>query len=557
MSTSAPGDSGWRPPRPGVLLATGLLAASLLDRVGWARLAQWREDQATNLWLGFTRGPLDLPVGLVSSVGLPNPNGMPLLGVALSRLPGLCAVSWTLGAIQAALVVALCFSLSLGLVERVALSMVLLSSVLLRAASVEFWNQWLLTTLDLAFAVTVVRYLRRPTLAWLPAWTLLAVAAPAIYLAGVVNAVVFAGVAVLLLLVHPPGSTPVVRAAAIGGSVLVAGASAVVTWIPYAGAVGLAGVAAASDVALSTRLHGAGWAVLLSPSWWPFSWVGPGSFVILQSSPEVLSPLAGTARSWTETLLVVQYAVLLAAVAGAAWRWRALRTDSRVDGMGLARRQVAWIASIPSAAYVVAPLLGGPVLALGERMDMALQWFPLLLVVWFAGPAVLPLPPGAGRWLRGAGLAVALLLTGASLTLGRAVQDSYLGYRGPVLVPADVPLSDKVAVVDLIASDWRTRGGEASVPVDYDLGGGAWDWVPSFGRRLETWYPAPMTLGRAFDYEFLRRHGLSNAQEGAERAPPGGGRYVVSYLALPPPPTPGREARHVPVGRLRVTIVDR
>src|SRR3990172_3844583 len=85
-------------PSPGKLPAKKILTGFLVcfvfgliifDRVGWASVAQWREDQATNLWLGYTRGPLDLPVGLISSYDIPNPNGLPLLAIALSRLPGL------------------------------------------------------------------------------------------------------------------------------------------------------------------------------------------------------------------------------------------------------------------------------------------------------------------------------------------------------------------------------------------------------------------------------------------------------------------------------------
>lgn len=541
----------------GAIVAAALLVASSLDRLTWARLAQWREDQATNLWLGFTRSLLEIPVGLVSSTGTPNPNGMPLLAIPLSRLPGLLAVSWVLGTIQAALVVALCFSLSLRAIERSVLALVLLSSVLLRASSVEFWNQWVLLSLNLAFATSVVRYLRRPTLGWLPVWALLVTVAPSLYLAGLVNGLVYAGAAGLLLVVLPPVSSPTTRRVAISLSVVVGIASLWVTWIPYAREVGLAGIEAASPLGPWPRILGAAASLVLSPLWYPGPWLGPSSFVILQSSPEVLSSRAVDALGWTHLLLGAQHLTFLLALALFLWSRFTPRVGVARPACPAACHEVAWLAGIVAAAYVVSPLAGGPVWARGARMDMALQWFPLLVIVWFGGAMVLPLPPARHGLARAATVAIAILLVAANLVLGHAVEGSYLSYRGPVLVPADVTLQDKVEVVDRIAADWRARGAGTSVPVDYDLGGGAWDWVPSFGRKLERWYPAPMTLGRAFDYELLRRHGLANTQEGKARAPPGNGQYVVGYPWMPPPSPPGRPVHHVPIGRLRLTIVDR
>ncbi len=541
----------------GAFVAASLLVASSIDRLGWARLAQWREDQATNLWLGFTRSVSELPVGLVSSVGIPNPNGMPLLAIPLSRLPGLYAVSWALGIVQAALVVGLCFSLSLGLIQRTALALVLLSSVLLRASSVEFWNNWVLVSLNLAFAISVVRYLRRPSLRWLPVWAFLVMLAPSLYLAGLVNGIVYAGTAGLLLFAHRPVSSPMTRRLAISASAAVVIASAWATWIPYAREVGWAGIHAASPQGPATRILGAAASLVRSPLWHPGPWLDASSFVILQSSREILSSRAQAALGWTHRLLAAQVLTLLLVFALFVWSRWAHRRDAVRPGPAPAFRETAWLAGVVVAAYVLSPLLGGPVWAGGARMEMALQWFPLLVVGWFGGAMVLPLPPAPAGVARSATVAIAVLLAAANLVLGRAVEDSYFSYRGPVLVPADVPLPDKIAVVDLVAADARARQAGGSVAIDYDLGGGVWDWVPSFGEGLGRWYPAPMTLGRAFDYELLRRHGLANSQEGRVRAPPGGGRYLVGYPWTPPPSPPGGMVHHVPVGRLRLTVVDR
>jgi len=87
-----------------------MLTLLLWQRWELAELAQWREDQATNLWIGSQvwAGRYLPSIGLISSTGLPNPNGMAWLGVALSVLPSLQAISFCLGLLQLVLISRLC-----------------------------------------------------------------------------------------------------------------------------------------------------------------------------------------------------------------------------------------------------------------------------------------------------------------------------------------------------------------------------------------------------------------------------------------------------------------
>jgi len=82
------------------LIAVLFVFLLIIDRTYWAQVAQWREDQSTNLWLRYTTGIGGMPVGLISSQDIPNPNGMVLLGSLLSILPGLLSVSLFLGLVQ-------------------------------------------------------------------------------------------------------------------------------------------------------------------------------------------------------------------------------------------------------------------------------------------------------------------------------------------------------------------------------------------------------------------------------------------------------------------------
>ncbi|HSR21643.1 MAG TPA: hypothetical protein VLL49_12070, partial [Anaerolineales bacterium] len=153
---------------------------------------------------------------------------------------------------------------------------------------------------------------------------------------------------------------------------------------------------------------------------------------------------------------------------------------------------------------------------------------------------------------------MALCFSLTSALVGFKVIAENLAYRGPVLTGADVPLLQKLQVADFVATDWQRYSSSDRIPVAYDLGGGRWDWVTSFGRTLLRWYRAPYTMGRAFDYTLLRGYGLSNTQEGIQRRSSDKARYLVTYAFLPAPTVHGASAlHHYTIGRLRVTIIDR
>jgi len=67
----------WNRKRSWILIPGGIFLLTLVDHAYWATVSQWREDQATNLWMGFTHNLFAMPVGLISSANaMPNPSGM-------------------------------------------------------------------------------------------------------------------------------------------------------------------------------------------------------------------------------------------------------------------------------------------------------------------------------------------------------------------------------------------------------------------------------------------------------------------------------------------------
>jgi hypothetical protein len=151
---------------------------------------------------------------------------------------------------------------------------------------------------------------------------------------------------------------------------------------------------------------------------------------------------------------------------------------------------------------------------------------PFLLFLWFSTPFVFD--QAAKPFLKRAAAALSALYVFANLIVGYQVVTSHLNYRGETLSNADVPLVQKTRAVDYIARDWRQVSASQSIPVYYDLEG-RWPWINDMGRRMNQWYPAPMTTGRSFDYELLRKYGLSNSQEGVQVRNEGEGGYTITY----------------------------
>jgi hypothetical protein len=537
-----------------------LLAAAL--RAGWATVAQWREDQATNLWLGFTRSLNKLPIGLISTQGLPNPNGMPLLAIFLSHLPGLLPVSLLLGAVQAVIVV-LIWRMSGAPRAFLPVTLAMLTSVTLCATSVEFFNQWLLTDVNLLFLLWVVTYLRRPVWWMLPLWLGLAACAPALYLAGALNALAIGLLGGFLILRHPPINWRSDWWKALSVTVLLLVLAAVITWMPFFRAVSLSALGSVNSGAGMTppqKLMAALESILLMPWWVILQWSGPLSTIMYQNDARLLSPLTAGFLNGIGWLQVT--------AAGLACAWLILvgliipaknRSGRRKpkDYFATFDAHTAWPAAISFAfiaiCYILSPLLGGAMWSRGERPDQLVQFLPFFLILWFLAPLAVPLSTPARRMAIRVSLGLAIVYSLLNLSAGALVIRSQLDYRGSILTQADVPLLDKIDAVDFIARDWRTRSSSTRIPVDYDLGGGLWDYLPGFGRKYQPWFPATYTLGREFDYELLRCYSLTNSQEGIQLRSLSQARYLVNYAFEPPPPMAGLSQAYI-FGRLRVTV---
>jgi len=534
-----------------------LLAA---DRYNWSAVAQWREDQATNLWLGYTQNLLAMPVGLISSAHIPNPNGMVLFGIALSRLPNLWMVSTVLGVIQGALILWIAWLLfGRGPLFYLA-CLPALASVVLRATSVEFWNQWEITSVNLLFWGLWIFYLRKPCVWKLPLLVLPVLFAPSMYLAGLVNAILFFVFMLIAVRLAPPQGSRKMWAASVLVGVIWIGLALWLTWIPYLKAVSgldFPGMHLTfGDMKL--RLVQSIESGLDFPVWNLLQWSQDAGDTFKQSSAEILSAFTTRSLRITRLMLFIQSAIFLGVflvILIERHRKPAQKQPFFKEGYAFQGKVLLAGLGFVILSYMLSPLMGGPVWAEADRMDQQVQFLPFMLFIWFTFPFLVNLPAWTRKAACGLTPFVAAGFILISLVSGQQIIQAHLDYRGDHLSEADVPLRDKQQVVDFIARDWMKVTDEKQVPVSYDLGADRWDWVPESGAQMQKWYLAPMTMGRGLDYELLRVYGLKNSQEGVQFRTPASSRYIVTYGFLPAPSIPGKKMEEHQFGRLRVSIV--
>lgn len=508
----------------------------LIDRYYWAQISQWREDQATNIWLGYTSGIRYAPVGLISSSTIPNPNGMVLLGFFLSALPNLLSVSFFLGFVQIFLLLWLGWR-SFGKHWHYFLLVAVppLTSIILRSISVEFWNQYIITLLNIFFIFWALRYLEKPSLWNLPPIISLILLAPSLYLAGIVNAIAMALITTGMIIYRRPNMRHFGAVVII--ILLLIGLSVSLTWFPYFQNVSLQQIASYSKANLVTA---------------PQALYKHSDVRILSTYTQFLLKVVSKVYLLQVVFAFIAFFYLVAATRfnGSSSKNFSLTFDPSVT------RIVILSGSLISLAYLTNILLGGPNWLKGERLDQTTQFLPMFLFFIFLLPWSIARNARIEPVTRVLSYLLLAIFMTTNLIGGFMIIRDHLQYRGNILTEADVPLITKMQVVDFIATDWNNLSDSKVIPVDYDLDGGIWNWVPTSGMTLTKWYPAPMTIGRSFDYELLRRYGLTNQQEGVQFRAFGNGRYLITYAFERRPKVKAAKMNEYIFGRLRVTVVE-
>jgi hypothetical protein len=546
-----------------LLLAVFFIILLIVDRYFWAQVSQWREDQATNLWLGYTRGLTDVPVGLISSQRIPNPNGMVLLGHLLSYLPNLVSVSFFLGLSQILLLLLVAWKSSKQNWRYFLLAFIpAVSSVILRSTSIEYWNQYLLTLINLLFLFFALKYLEKPSLWFIPPVVALVCIAPSLYLAGIVNAIVMTLLTIGIILYKRPARENMIPILIL--SVLIIVSSVALTWLPYFRNVDIEQFAEFGNRepvlrSITSMLEAAWESFFEFPVYTTFQWATRSNFdeAFKHADARILSPSTNLMLKLIARLYLFQAIFAFTTFVYGVVRGKTQAQEVQLRYDPSVTKIVVLSMLFIIVSYTASVWLGGPAWINDSRQDQLVQFLPMSLFVIFLLPFLLIVEENARKLIPGISSLSLILFAAFNLICGFMIIRDQLTYRGKEVTEADVPLFDKMQVVKFIANDWKKYSDSNVVPVDYHIGGGKWDRVSEFGLQLEPWYPAPFTQGRGFDYALKRQYGLTNSQEGIQLRTFGSGRYLVTYAFEDVPQVPNGEITHYVFGRLRVSIVER
>lgn len=560
--------TGARPFLQARLLLLAIVCASGFVRWHVADYAQWGIDEAANLWQG-TRilAGESVPVGLVSSRGVPNLAGAPVLAAPFSLLPDLLSISRTLSLLHLAGLVVL--GLSLG--RRSGRSGTIVAALAFHPAlflsSSSFWNQYLtllFTALLIPLLFVIVEGRTGPAAraGALVAIAALAIAQPSVHLASFADLGVHLVLIGMVFLFRP---APVDRRILLPGLLLVL-AGAAYLYVPWlervlpeigtaekAAAAGGAVLAAVAAAVLRHRrvraaLEGFGSRALSSHA---LSWLWLASLCLCIGVVSFL-PFSGAqsggrlieARDPAGILLLAAQGGMAAALFPEAWRiFRECRRgmplgtllDLHVPGP---RARVLLLAAYPVLLLAARLPLEPTLLQPGGRSDLLLPLVPAFLAPLF-------LLAGSARSTAGPRL---LRLS----TVGAAAAFLWLSAIGFSSVfrhahPSFVPPSEMRAAVDDVAVRHRARGGGSRIDLGYDLDRGL-EWINEVACRPWTsWY----SIGRPYDWLLLRRHGLRNTREG-ECLRLGGTGFQLGFVSPGAPPAGMETVRRLAHLEIRV-----
>jgi len=505
-----------------------------------------------------------MPVGLMSSKGIPNPNGMIILGFFLSVLPNLLSISFFLGSLQIIFILLVGGKSFVRNWHHLLLATVpSLTYVILRSSSVEFWNQYTITLLNILFIFWSMRYLEKPSLWNIPPIVIVIVMAPSLYLAGIANAIAMTVLTTGILLYKKPGTKNLVAVMII--ILLVIVGAIVITWLPYFQSVNI-------EQIRSFNKHGLGILTFLKHLWlsilgtftyitfhWSFRSIFASAFK--HADERLISQSSRTFLNLVGISFLLQSIFAYATGVHALLRLLLSKLYGRVSSLNInkmALRLVILSTLFVVLSFSISAYLGGPDWLHGDRLDQTVQFLPLLLYLIFLLPVTFTYSGAHQTLIHGISFVLLSFFATVNLVCGFMLIRDHLQYQGNIITEADVPLIDKMHAVEFIVDDWKKISNSRTIPVDYALDGQTWGFVPTFGIQLVKWYSAPMTQGRSFDYEFLRRYGFANEQEGIQMRSCDRGRYLLTYAFEDPPQlATNPNVTHHYFGRLKVCVIEK
>lgn len=524
----------------------------MVYRYYWSTISQWREDQATNIWLSYTKSLSDTHVGLLSSKLIPNPNGMIAFGKIFTLFDSLLTVTFFLSMLQILIFYFFTRELTNNLMINNFALIIISISTLMSSSSVEFWNNWVLIFINGLFFIFILKFLNTKRVEYLFFSFLVSTIPPALYLAGLTNSIVYLIIITFSLIISWKPLPIFKKTIVYGFSSIFLLLSYLFVWNPFFKAVSLKEILGFSNISLYERFKLILDNLLQIPGSFLTIWTNQKSFFILQLDRDITS-------SFTYNLfkLFVQFhkLLILMLIVYLIIGISLILKDRNISVDILLIKKIVLFVLFVSLFVLLNPILGGPNILMFERMENMPQFYNFYILVCFLTPFIFRnflLFKEKIIYLNKFIFSIFIFL---NLLLSINIISNSLSYEGNKLTEADVPLINKINLIDFLGDDVKLRHNKNEVSISYFLGGGRWDWIPSHSVKFAQWYKDfPFTIGRAYDYQLLKKYSIKNSYEGLNARNFYNSDYIVTYKFDQNQVLQDKNYTHYYFGQLRLSI---
>ncbi len=527
-----------------LFLVTVLLA---IYRFYWIELAYWGEDPATNLWIGYVKPISELNVGLISSQLIPNPNGMMILGKFLSIFGSSINISLFLTLLN---LFVLYFCLSNFFVEKnfdfYLIFLIGGTSILISSTAIEFWNQWILLTINLLIMNFIFRYVNNKKVINLYILILLIPLPVFVYLGGLTNTLVF-GIIFLYLIFKTYKQTNLNFFPLSLHLFLIAIIYWILSFQKFFTTISLNRLGSLNSLSFIDRVKYLFNNLLKLPDGLVNTWSRKEKFIIFQTDSSILNGL-------TEQLLEIffQFHKFLPLFTVTVFVYGLFNNFGKniKNNNELIIEKIKILVFFISFSLVMSPIYGGPdFLIIQEKSNNLNQYYLFFILLWFLLPNLVNNFEKNKKilFLNRSFFTIFFLL---NLILGIQIIGDNKTFDKDTKTSIEAPLRDKVNVVDFIATELKNDNNE-TLSVEYNIFVSDMKWFDGHTIEFSKYYnPSPYTEGRLLDYEFLKRYNLINLIHKDVKP-----NFIVTNIFDPEPELDNENLNHYKFGRLRVSKV--
>ncbi len=477
-------------------------------RLLWSPFAYWGVDSATNLWLGYTKNINELPVGLISSQFIPNPNGMMIIGKILSNFNTLTQISSFLTLLN--LLIIYIFLKNLFLKTNIDFYILFFfagSSILISSTVVEFWNQWILLTINLAILSCLIGYINKEKNYYIYICIFLLPLPVFVYLGGLTNSIVFGLIFAFIVFKYSKNDVLNIKNVIFASIV-----SLLIYWVvsfnSFFENITLTRLTSLNSLSLIDRFKYLVNNILKLPDALLNTWVKKEKFVIFQLDDVILS-------SQTKALLDIfyQFHKLLPFIALTILLFGIYQgfksKENYLDKKTLSSLIVILI--YISSSLVLSPIYGGPdFLIIQEKANNLNQFYFFFIISWYLVAKTfrkyknLYLFEYLNRF-------IFVIFTILNLSLGLSIINDQKSFESNQKTLMEAPINNQIIVADFIATEWKKISNSNQLLIHYEVFVNDMGWFDKHTQAYEEYYkPSPYTEGRSIDYELLRRYDLEN-----------------------------------------------